>query len=273
MEFLRTTSSPSLAVSVARPNPAQARNQAIVFLHGIGSHRQHWDEQLAFFASQGYLCAAPDMRGYGESEDYAGELNFITDFCADVAATLDCLGLEEAHLVGLSMGGRVARWCAVRMPQRVTSLTLANTQPGFDALGAEASAAFVRNRVEALESGASLSELAQRLSAGLLGPQADARAHARLHAAMAALHRESYLKTVRASVVQDRECPLEKIQQPTLVIAGAEDRLYPPALCETFVKRMPYARMQVLEHAGHLSNLEVPDAFNACVLEFLASVV
>jgi 3-oxoadipate enol-lactonase len=69
-------------------------------------------------------------------EGEAGELRF-EDFTSDLLRTLDYLGEARAHLVGLSMGGRIARNFALRHPERLSTLTLANTSPGFDALTAE----------------------------------------------------------------------------------------------------------------------------------------
>ncbi len=270
MHFHHTSSTPRLTVS--QTGPAAGTAPAILFLHGIGGHRQHWDDQLAFFAAQGFTCIAPDFRGYGGSDDYQGPLDFINHFSDDVLYTLNHCGVEQAHVVGLSMGGRVARWFWKRHPERVLSLTLANTQPGFDALGAEATEAFVRARLGPLPADHSPADHAGDLARGLLGPVAAPGAHAKLLAAMTALHRDSYIKTVRASVEQDRGFALEQINLPTLVIAGGEDKLYPPALAASMAERISGSKLQVIANAGHLSNIEQPDAFNRVLLEFLQSI-
>ena len=131
--------SPRIAVAVA------GRGPLIVFLHGIGGNRLHWQHQLAYFSRQGFRAAAWDARGYGDSDDYEGPLRF-DDFTTDVLRTLDFLGEEKAHLAGLSMGGRIARNFALAHPQRVLTLTLANTSPGFDALSPEEVLLFVEQR-------------------------------------------------------------------------------------------------------------------------------
>ena len=256
-------SPPRLALSHAGSGPC------ILFLHGIGGHRGNWSEQIDFFAAQGYLAAALDFRGYGDSADYDGPLDFAADFSDDVLRALDQLGVARAHLVGLSMGGRVARWFYARHAERVASLTLANTQPGFDALGMQATQDFVSARLGPLMAGHEPAELAPDLARGLIGVSAVAGAYDRLVASMAALHRASYMKTVRASVEQDRGFDLSVIQVPTLVIAGAQDKLYAPALAQAMAGQIAGARFEVLPHAGHLSNIEQPALFNACVLEFL----
>ena len=262
-----TQSAPRLAVNHAGAPPGTA--PAILFLHGIGANRRHWDDQLAFFAAQGYTAIAPDLRGYGDSDDYAGPLDFIRDFADDARRTLDHFGIEQAHVAGLSMGGRVARWFWKQHPQRVLSLTLANTQPGFDTLGEEATEAFVSARLGPLMAGHDPADIASDLARGLIGPGAVAGAYDRLLSAMTALHRTSYMKTVRASVEQDRGFVLDEINVPTLVIAGSEDKLYPPALAASMAGRIDGSVLKVLAHAGHLSNIEQPDAFNQTLLRFL----
>jgi 3-oxoadipate enol-lactonase len=261
-------SSPRLAVTHA---PAAGRNNgaAILFLHGIGANRSHWDDQLAFFASQGYTAIAPDLRGYGDSDDYDGPLDFIRDFADDAVRTLDHFGIQQAHIAGLSMGGRVARWFWLQHPQRVLSLTLANTQPGFDALGEEATEAFVSARLGPLMAGHDPADIATDLARGLIGPAAAPGAYDKLLSAMTRLHRTSYMKTVRASVEQDRGFVLDAIDVPTLVIAGSEDTLYPPTLAASMAGRIDNSVLKVLPHAGHLSNIEQPDAFNQALLGFL----
>ena len=268
-ELAFTDSSPQLAIG--RATPVSGTQGAIVFLHGIGSNRTHWDGQLAFFAAQGFTCIALDFRGYGGSDDYEGPLDFINDFSDDVLRTLDHCGVEQAHIVGLSMGGRVARWFWKQHPARVLSLTLANTQPGFDALGVEATENFVSARLGPLMAGHDIAGIATDLARGLIGPGAAPGAYDRVVASMRALHRTSYMKTVRASVEQDRGFVLDDINVPTLVIAGSEDKLYPPALAASMAGRIDGSVLKVIAGAGHLSNVEQPAAFNQVLFEFLKS--
>lgn len=243
--------SPRIAVSVAGGGPL------VLFLHGIGGNRNHWREQLYFFSRE-FRAAAWDARGYGESEDYEGPLQF-DDFTADVIRVLDFLRAESAHLVGLSMGGRIARNVALRHPDRVATLTLANTSPGFDALSPEEVLRFVEERRNRTP------ESMRRL----LGSRARAGAHEALLNSFHALRNDSYRKTLEASVSQDRAAPLEELRVPTLIITGNEDNVYPLELSRRMANRIPGAELVVLEGCGHLSNLEQPEAFNEALLDFL----
>ena len=252
---------PRIALSVAGAGPL------VVCLHGIGGHRQHWDDQLRAF-SEHFTAAAWDARGYGDSDDYDGPLAFA-DFSADLARVLDGFGAERAHLVGLSLGGRIARDFALRHPTRVATLVLANTTAGFDSLTPDQVEAFIRSRRVPLESGRTLRELAPGLAQNLMSPAAVPGAYPRLLASMAALRKDSYLKTIEASTREDRGARIEAIRAPTLVVTSDEDRLYPAALAEDMARRIPGARLAIVRGAGHLSNLEQPEAFNAAVLPFL----
>ncbi len=173
---------------------------------------------------------------------------------------LDYLKAQKAHVVGLSMGGRIARNFALQHPGRVRTLTLANTSPGFDALSAEEVERFVEERRN------------RRLDSlgRLLGSRAQPQAHAALAASFEALRKASYLKTLEASVSQDRAAPLESLAVPTLVLAGDEDPVYPRALAQGMARRIPGAELVVLEGCGHLSNLEQPERFNDALLDFLS---
>ena len=236
------------------------RGPLVLFLHGIGGNRHAWDDQVAFF-SRHFTAAAWDARGYGDSEDYEGPLDF-REFSADLLRVLDSFKVEKAHVVGLSMGGRIARSFALAHPGRVKSLVLANTSPGFHALSPEQVSAFVEQR-------RSLDPIAQ--AKRLLGQGARPEAFERLVASLQAVHRDSYLKTVEASVTQDRAAPIERIAAPTLVIGSEHDPLYSTDIARAMAARIPGARLAMLP-GGHLSNLEQPERFNAGVLEFLQTV-
>ncbi len=254
--------SPRIALSVAGQGPL------VVFLHGIGGNRSHWEDQLAAFGREFCACAW-DARGYGESDDYDGPLNFA-DFSADLVRVLDFFRAERAHLVGLSLGGRIARDFYFRHPARVATLALCNTIPGYDALTPDEVEAFVRARAGPLLAGKAPRDIAPELIQRVLGKSASPRAYERLIASLATLRKDSYLKTLEASVRQDRAAPIERISVPTLVVTSDEDTVYPPAQAAAMAHRIAGARLVVISGAGHISNVEQPQTFNAAVLAFLA---
>ena len=229
----------------------------MLFLHGIGGHRFHWSLQLKALSGK-FKAVAWDARGYGDSDDYAGPLQF-SDFVSDVIRVLDHFEAPKAHLVGLSMGGRIAREVALRHPDRLLSLTLANTSPGFDALSPDQVRKFVEER---------RNRTPESMKA-LLGSKAGEDAYPALLESFQAMRKASYLKTLEASVSQDRAAPVENIRVRTLVVTGDEDKVYPAPIAQDMARRIPGARLVELEGCGHLSNLEQPERFNRVLMEFL----
>ena len=230
----------------------------MLFLHGIRGNRRNWNSQIEFF-SRRFKAAAWDARGYGDSDDYDGPLQF-EHFTGDVLRVAEHFKASKFHLVGLSMGGRIARNVALRAPERVHSLVLISTNPGFDALSSEAVKRFDTER---------RSRTPQSLRR-LLGSGPSYAAYQELLDSVSRIHEASYQKTLEASVAQDRAAPVEQIRVPTLVIAGEEDTVYPPELAREIARRIPGAELLMFERTGHLANLEQPERFNHAVLDFLS---
>lgn len=230
----------------------------MLFLHGIRGNRRNWAGQIEFFSRRGFKAAAWDARGYGDSDDYDGPLQFEY-LTGDVLRVAEHFKARKLHLVGLSMGGRIARNVALRAPERVHSLVLISTNAGFDSLSTDRVTQFVTER---------RSRTPQTLKL-LLGSGASRAAYEELLDSVSRIHEASYQKTLEASVAQDRAAPVERISVPTLVMAGEEDTVYPPELAREMARRIPGAELVMFERTGHLANLEQPERFNDTVLKFL----
>lgn len=239
----------------------------VVFMHGIGGNRTNWRDQLPVFGRD-FHAVAWDARGYGDSDDYDGPLDF-GHFGDDLGRVLDHLDAPRAHLVGLSMGGMIALDFATRYGDRVSTLTLCDSLPGFTHLSEEQRAEFIRLRQEPLLAGKETSDMAPAVARSLLGKNPRAGSYERLVESMSALHKHSYLKTISGSVNHRRTFDLENIAVPTHVVVGDEDTLTPPAMSRELARRIPGTRLTIIEGAGHLSNIEQPEAFNRAVLGFL----
>ncbi len=251
METVLVGPAPRIAVTYAGTGPL------LLFLHGIRGNKRNWYGQLEAFSKQ-FTAAAWDARGYGESDDYPGSLQF-DHFTGDVLRVAQHFDALKFHLVGLSMGGRIARNVALRFPDRLYSVVLVSTAPGFDALSADEVKRFVtehRNRT---------ADAVRRL----VGGRARQGALDELKDSLSRVREESYRKTLVASVAQDRDAPIENIRVPTLVIAGDEDKVYPPTLARSLAQRIPGAELVMMRGAGHLPNLERPGRFNEILDDFL----
>jgi 3-oxoadipate enol-lactonase len=239
----------------------------VLFMHGIGGNRTNWHDQLPVFGET-FHAASWDARGYGTSDDYDGSLDFA-DFSRDLIRVLDHFHSAKAHLVGLSMGGLIAFDFHATHPERVATLTICDSMPGMTGLSEEGRREFIRLRQEPLLNGKEPRDIAPTVAKTLVGKSAQPGSFERLVASMSALHKNSYLKTIVATTNYARKLDLEKIRVPTQIVVGDEDTLTPPALSRAMASRIPGARLSIIEGAGHLSNIEQPEAFNAATLPFL----
>lgn len=257
----RIPGAPSLAVDLAGAGPL------VLFMHGIGGNRGNWRAQMPAFAPH-FSCVAWDARGYGGSEDYAGALAF-DDFVDDVVRVLDHFGVERAHLVGLSMGGRIAMRAALLHPGRIATLTLLDTHEGFEAFTPEQRHAFVESRRAPLLAGKEPVDIADTVARSLVGPKATPAQLQQLVDSIAALHKMSYIKSLQATVEQVVLGDISRISAPAHFVVGADDSLTPPAMHHEMSAKMGGAPVSVLPDAGHLSNIENAPAFNETALEWL----
>ena len=252
---------PRIAVDVQGSGPCA------VFMHGIGGNRTNWHDQLPVFAAH-FKAIAWDARGYGLSDDYETALDFA-DFSADLLRLLDHFRADRAHLVGLSMGGRIAMDFYERHPGRVATLTLCDTRAGLGSMSPEQRTEFIRLRQEPLLAGKEPKDIAPAVAKTLVSVNAVPGSYDRLVASMTALHKESYLKSIAASIGYARIAELEKFRVPAHIVVGADDTLTPPEVSREMARRIPGAALTIVEGAGHLSNIEQPARFNEAVLHFL----
>ncbi len=240
----------------------------VLFLHGIGGNRSNWREQLLACAGR-YRAIAWDARGYGLSDDYEGALDF-GDFADDAVRLLDHLELTKVHLVGLSMGGRISQDLYFRYPDRVASMVLCDTFPGTTpTLPPGKREEFINLRKGPLIAGRTLREMAEPLAKTLVSDNVRPAHFERLVESIAALHKESYIKTIEATMRYDRAVNIAEVAVPVQLLYGAEDRLTPPAIGEAMQRQIPGARLAVVEGAGHLVNMERGEEFNQLLLAFL----
>lgn len=234
----------------------------IVFLHGVGSDKSVWQPQLAHFGRSGRAIAF-DYPGYGESAA-AHEGTSRDDYAAAIFAGMDSLGVETAHICGLSLGGVVAIAMNALAPERCASLILADTfavhpdGPGIYERGLAAST--------------DLRALAEARVDFLLAPGALGDVRSEVIETMATIDPAAYRIGAEAVWLADQRERAAAIRVPALVIVGEADRVTPPDLSRELVALIPGAKLETIPGAGHISNLERPAAFNAAVEEFLTNV-
>jgi 3-oxoadipate enol-lactonase len=257
----RIPGTPGLAVDLMGSGPL------LLFMHGIGGNRTNWRANLPAFAPH-FACVAWDARGYGGSDDYDGALAF-DDFIADVLRVLDHFEVQRAHLLGLSMGGRIAMRAALLHPERVATLTLLDTHEGFESFSPEQRQAFVDSRRAPLLAGREPRDIAGPVARSLAGPKARPEHVRQLEDSLAALHKLSYIKSLEATVAQVTVGDIAQIAAPAHFIVGADDPLTPVAMHREMAAKLGGAPVSVVPDAGHLCNIENGPGFERVALDWL----
>lgn len=252
---------PKIAVS------CQGTGDLVLFLHGVGGNRTNWHSQITQIAHT-HRAVAWDLRGYGLSDD-ANSFT-LEDLVADVGRVLDHFGVRTAHLVGLSMGALIALSFYFAYPNRVQSLFLANSAAGLDTDSSRADE-FLASRLKPLQEGKTPADIAPTVAAMLGGRNATEATKTRLEQSIASLRIGAYVAALE--VVSRFVLPgdLSTIEVPVHYVAGEDDRTVPADIAARAASLIPRCKFTVFERTGHLSNIEVPDAFNSALGDFLAS--
>ncbi len=262
MKTLLVAGKPAIAIDHA------GSGETLLFIHGIGGNRTNWHEQIEYFAPR-YSAVAIDVRGWGLSEDYDGELNF-DDVTNDIARVLAYLGAGACHLVGLSMGGLIAQHVLWRRPDLVRSAVFADTSAGpgeeHDAQWIEE---FLRLRKAPLLAGKTPADIAPSVARSLMAPNAPESSTRRLEESIAALHKESYLKALDYVSNYKRKLDHASVRIPVHVMVGEFDNLTPLERAQSLAARFASCRVSVVPGAGHLSNMDNAQAFNQQLDAFL----
>ncbi|WP_300973028.1 alpha/beta fold hydrolase [Sphingomonas sp. LHG3406-1] len=255
----------SIATSLGRIglSTSGSGGMPLLFLHGVGSDRSAWDRQLERFGGE-RLAIAIDNPGYGDSGFIVGA---DRGCYADAAvAVLDALGIDRAHVCGLSLGGVVAIAMANRAPERIASLVLADTF----AVHPEGQAIHDRSLAGAREHG--MAGLAEARADALLAQPADPAVRAEVIATMSRIDPAAYALGAAAVWLADQRAEVAAIEAPTLILCGSEDRVTPPALSDALKTLIPHAGLIEIAGAGHLPNMEQPAIFNRVLAAFLSDV-
>ncbi len=232
----------------------------IIFLHGVGSDKSVWRPQLEHFA-RSRRALAFDYPGYGESAFVEGATR--DDFAAAVLVALDALGVEKAHVCGLSLGGVVAIALNAAVPDRSASLIIA------DSFAVHPDGQAIYNRSIAASS--DIRGLAEaRVGALLASEERDLRGD--VIDTMARIDPAAYRIGAEAVWLADQRVRAASIAVPTLINVGDEDAITPPALSEELHALIPGSRLEVIAGASHLANLDKPAEFNAAIDDFLSAV-
>ena len=245
----------------------------VLLVHGYPLNRSMWDPQLGTLRARGARVIAPDLRGFGASEAGPPGPLTVDQHADDLAALLDAVGVREPVVyVGLSMGGYVGFAFWRRHASRVRAVVLADTRAAPDTPAAIEDRNALVARVEALQSP---EPAVDSMRPRLFSP----------HMPSGSLAETLTLGMMRGTSVRgvtdgarglalrpESFSTLPSINVPTLVVVGEHDLLTPPEDSQRIANDVPGARLVTIDQAGHMANLENPEAFNDALVHFLQTL-
>ena len=235
---------------------------ALVLLHAFPLDRSMWDREVRALADVASPIIAPSFAGFGRSELPRGQPT-LDDYADAAIAIMDAAGVITAAVAGLSMGGYVAFAMWRRHRKRIERLALIDTKAEGDT--PEAAANRVRLAATLREHGveALLKTPPKWLRDG--SPHWDA-----LKAMIRAQNKEAVAQgSIAMSTRPDSRADLPTIDVPTAVIVGEADAITPVASSKTMADAIPGATLAVIPDAGHISNIEAPEAFEKAIRAWL----
>lgn len=241
----------------------------VFLLHGAYGSKDYFRHEIETLVRAGLRAVAWDAPGYGLSPLPPEGLS-IERLAEAAARLLDLQGTDTNVVLGHSMGGIVAPALAALRPDRVQGIVISATVASFSQKSEEDKKTFLAERIEPLKSGRSFREVAgavidSMFAPGSRGPLVDLVRDTALSTAA-----ETFVAAISAIVDYNGEDNLRRLRVPTLLLAGAHDKVGRPEGMAGLVERfMPHARLHVIAGAAHYAFAEQPEAFNAQLLSFI----
>ncbi|MFC4799235.1 alpha/beta fold hydrolase [Neobacillus sp. GCM10023253] len=236
----------------------------LVLIHGLGERKEGWKFQHEL--AEHFDLIIPDLRGFGKTRCSESQEITINAFARDIVELLEQLGLNEAHILGFSMGGMVAQEIYKIRPEKIKSLILANTlfyvPKWLKKLLLRTNKKFTSNlTIEKFHTGATSRCLHDKNEEAVQKVMP-----------IWSEHLDGFLPGVNACLEIDYRQTLKKMNVPTLVISCQNDRICPPFNQKRMHKLIPNSKFYTIKKAGHVGKIEKTDEFNHVVLHFLTSV-
>lgn len=236
---------------------------ALVFIHGLGENFQSWNYQLKEF-DHDYHVVAMDLRGHGLTSDGTNSIT-IKQFVIDLISLLDFLKINQAHFIGLSMGGMICQELTINHQSRMLSMTLCNTAAFFP----ETANSLRDTRLEMIKN--TPMELMAHYATKLCLPPSSYSSE--LFTTILAMFKQNrhlpYVAATECVFAIDFRAILDKINIPTLIIVGELDLMTPIQSAQYLHTHINHSKLYIMPQTGHLTNLENPILFNQRLRQFL----
>ena len=243
---------------------------SVIFIHGFPFNKSMWNMQVKALEDN-YRTIAYDIRGHGNSG--RGETDFSIElFVRDLLALMDALKIRKTVLCGLSMGGYIALNAVENFPERFDALILSDTNCTADTSEAK------EKRMKAIENirKNGVEKYADESIKNFFASESyttRGKEIAGVREMILKTSEQSLSSTLLALSVRKETCTnLPAINIPVLILVGKEDKITPPAAVQLMHEKIKGSSLHILEHAGHLSNIENPGEFSILLKEFMASV-
>jgi pimeloyl-ACP methyl ester carboxylesterase len=247
----------------------RAGSPVIVLLHGVGANSMHWRYQLAGL-SDAFRVVAWNAPGYMLTDAFKAEWPTCQDYSDALSDFLAAMKLDRVNIVGNSFGSRVAQCFAIYQPSRVIKLAMTGTGIGPKGMSEDEKAKIIATREGQIAKGGY--GFGARVNA-LLGKNASEQTINLVRDVVRGTNSRGFMHGVKLGMIDgyDPETVAAKVTAPVLMISGSEDRVNPiDKNAAILAKAMPKAKLEIIEGAGHLPEVEVPDKINAMLRAFFA---
>ena len=242
-----------------QPRDVTPNRPPLILIHGAGGCFLSWHPYQRRL--QGETVYTLDLPGHGDSTGSGRQS--IEEYAEDVARFMDNVGIKSAVVAGLSMGSAIALTLALKNPHMVTALAL---------LGGGAKMRVAQNTLDTIGNPETFESAVEAVNRACFGSQAPND--------LIALSQKSMLKTGPKILFEDYlacnrfdvTSQLAHITIPTLILCGSEDMMTPPKHSQYLKDNLPNARLQIVEHSGHMVTLEQPDTVAKLLKQFLDEI-
>jgi 3-oxoadipate enol-lactonase/4-carboxymuconolactone decarboxylase len=236
----------------------------LLLLHSLGTQAAIWEPVDEALSSR-YRILRPDFRGHGLSGVTPGPYT-VDGLAEDMLALLDAVGVDAAHVAGISLGGLVAQAMACQAPARVRSLALIDTALALPPaqMWLDRAALVRRDGIEPLVEPV-VARWVTEAALASLGAQA-------LRSMLRQTDPEGYAAAAEAVGAADFTQRVSALSVPTLVLVGDGDLATPPTSAEALRDAIPGARIEVIPDAAHIPTMEQPEQVVAALRQFLAAL-
>lgn len=238
--------------------------------HSLSCDLSMWDPQMAALTAH-FRVLRFDTRGHGQTTAPADtEAAYSWDnLCGDVIGLLDSLNIQRTHFVGLSMGGMIGQHLALRAPERIDRLVLADTSSRYPP---EAMSLW-EERIRVVRERGMIALVEGTLARWFTAPfrSSHPETMARIGKLIRDTPRCGFIgcgRTIPTLNITER---LHGLTQPTMVIVGADDGGTPPAMAREIAGAIAGSHLEIIPEAAHLSNIEQAEIFNRLLLDFLVA--